>query len=92
MGSPSKLNREGRGPWVHLRVGQVTLHLFELGHGGPNVSEHHLIFYGPGLDKGVLQKLPKTFQGHLQEAFWAVGVRPRGALLCGLRVPPSGSS
>ena len=38
------------------------------------MSEHHLILQGPGLGQRVLQKLPKTFQGQLQEAFWEVGV------------------
>ena len=38
------------------------------------MSEHHLVLQGPCLGQQVLQKLPKTFQGQLQEALWAVGV------------------
>ena len=38
------------------------------------MSEHHLILQGPALGQRVLQKLLKTFQGQLQEAFWAMGV------------------
>lgn len=38
------------------------------------MSELHLILQDPGLGQCVLQKLPKTFQGQLQEVFCIMGV------------------